>query len=133
MGRGAKGVKAITLSPDDKIVYAEPLDEEGEVMLVTNAGYAKRVLAFDYIPQNRGGKGMKTINFMANGSNGNYLVGATYIKEPKDIVFILKNEEIVRINSDEIAIQTPISRGKPYVTVVMGNDIINCYVHKDNI
>jgi DNA gyrase subunit A len=133
MGRSAKGVKAMTLSPDDEIIYAQPLDAEGEVLIVTNAGYAKRVLAFDYIPQNRGGKGTKTMNFMANGSNGRSIVGATYIKQPKNIIFTLKNQEIVRMNSDEVAIQTPISRGKPYVTVVMGNDIVNCYAHKDNI
>ena len=131
MGRNAKGVKAMTLSSNDELIFAQPIDEEGEVLLTTDLGYAKRVLAFDYIPQNRGGKGARTMNFTKSGSNGNYIAGVIYIKMPKDIIFILKNKEQTRINSEEIAIQTPVSRGNPYITVVMGNDVINCYAHID--
>ncbi|MCK5128828.1 MAG: DNA gyrase subunit A [Clostridiales bacterium] len=131
MGRAAKGVKAMTLSPDDEILFAQPLNEEGEVMIVTETGYAKRVLALDYIPQNRGGKGVRTMNFTGSGSNGSRIIGVVYITLAKDLVFELKNKEIARINSEEISIQTPFSKGKPYVNAVMGNDVVKCYMHLD--
>lgn len=129
MGRSAKGVKAITLSPDDYVVYADPVDEEGEVLIATDTGYAKRVLALDYIPQNRGGKGARTMTFSSNGSNGTYIAGVCYVKEPKDIIFVLKSGEVNRINSEEIAIQAVFGKGRPYVDAVMGNDVICCYSH----
>jgi DNA gyrase/topoisomerase IV subunit A len=129
MGRTAKGVKAITLSPDDYVIYADPVDEEGEIVIATDAGYAKRVLALDYIPQNRGGKGAHTMTFSPNGSNGKSIAGVCYVKKPRDIVFVLKNGEVTRISSDEIAIQAVFGKGKPYVDAVMGNDLVNCYVH----
>ena len=132
MGRAAKGVKAITLSPDDYVVYADPVDEEGEVLIATDTGYAKRVLALDYIPQNRGGKGAHTMTFNPNGSNGTSIAGVCYVKKPRDIVFTLKNGEIVRVNSDEIAIQAVFGKGKPYVDAVMGNDVVCCYAHLEN-
>ncbi len=129
MGRTAKGVKAITLSPDDYVIYADPVDEEGEIVIATDAGYAKRVLALDYIPQNRGGKGAHTMTFSPNGSNGKSIAGVCYVKDPHDIVFVLKNGEVTRINSEEIAIQAVFGKGKPYVDAVMGNDLVNCYAH----
>ena len=129
MGRTAKGVKAITLSPDDTVIYADPVDEEGEVLIATDTGYAKRVLALDYIPQNRGGKGARTMTFNPNGSNGTSIAGVCYVKKPRDIIFVLKNGEIARLNSDEITIQEVFGKGKPYVDAVMGNDVVCCYAH----
>ena len=132
MGRTAKGVKAMTLLPDDYIIYADPVDEEGEIVITTNTGYSKRVLALDYIPQNRGGKGARTITFTPNGSNGTRIAGVCYVKRPRDIVFVLKSGEIARINSEEIAIQAVFGKGKPYVDAVMGNDVVSCYAHLES-
>ncbi len=129
MGRTAKGVKAITMSDNDYVIYADPVDEEGEVLIATDTGYAKRVLAMDYIPQNRGGKGARTMTFSSSGSNGNCIAGVCYVKEPKDIIFILKSGEAARINSEEISIQAVFGKGKPYVDAVMGNDVVCCYAH----
>lgn len=129
MGRAAKGVKAITILSDDYVIYADPVDEEGEVLIATDTGYAKRVLALDYIPQNRGGKGAHTMTLSSNGSNGTCIAGVCYVRTPKDIMFVLKNGEMSRINSEEIAIQAVFGKGKPYVDAVMGNDVVCIYAH----
>ncbi len=80
------------------VIFAKPVSEEGEIMIATDTGYAKRVLTLDYIPQNRGGKGAKTMNFSGSGANGNYIAGVCYIKDAKDIVFELKNKETEKQN-----------------------------------
>ena len=52
-GRAAKGVKSIRLKKDDSVIFGEEIDDEGEILVVTNRGYVKRTLTADYQPQGR--------------------------------------------------------------------------------
>ena len=42
MGRTAAGVKGITLTDDDIVVGMEILEEDSDVLIVTEKGYGKR-------------------------------------------------------------------------------------------
>ena len=76
MGRAAKGVRGIQLEKGDTVVMATQITEEGEVVTITDRGYAKRSLVVDYETQGRNGKGLKTFQFMKNYANGYEIVAA---------------------------------------------------------
>ena len=58
-GRVAGGVKGINLGKEDKIVFVSQIDEEGEYIIVTDAGFYKRVIASEIEPMARYRKGIK--------------------------------------------------------------------------
>ena len=64
MGRGASGVKAVTLADDnDEVIGMVCLDDMTKnIMVVSENGYGKRSDSEEYRKTNRGTKGVKTIN-----------------------------------------------------------------------
>ena len=64
MGRGASGVRGITLGgPKDEVIGIITVDDqESDILVVSENGYGKRSSIDDYRITNRGGKGVKTIN-----------------------------------------------------------------------
>jgi len=64
MGRGASGVRGITLSHEkDEVVGMIAVDDmESNILVVSENGYGKRSSLEDYRITNRGGKGVKTIS-----------------------------------------------------------------------
>lgn len=129
MGRSAKGVKVMTLQPDDEIIAAFSDCESGEILLMSDKGYGKKVMGINYSPQNRGGKGVRTFTFNKNFSNGQYIHSALLITDPQDIVIEMMSGESTRLSSDEFSNESLIGRGKPIVMTVLGNDITKVYAH----
>lgn len=124
-GRVTSGVKGISVDDSDYVVFAKQISDEGEVVLFTEKGYAKRVLAFDFEPGLRARKGSKTFEWRKNGSNGARVAGAVYVKEPVDVLALHSNGEIESFNSEDIFIEARLSAGKPYALAVMGDEIVN--------
>jgi DNA gyrase/topoisomerase IV subunit A len=62
MGRTAAGVKGIRLASGDYVVGIDKYREDADVLLVTEKGYGKRTRLEEFKEQNRGGKGLKTID-----------------------------------------------------------------------
>ena len=58
MGRGARGVKAITMKPEDYVVSMEITSEDTKLLTITETGYGRISPISDYRLQSRGGKGL---------------------------------------------------------------------------
>ncbi|MHB1315631.1 MAG: DNA gyrase subunit A [Christensenellales bacterium] len=127
MGRTAKGVKGIQLEKDDRVVLAAQITQEGEIVTITDRGYAKRSLVVDYEMQGRNGKGLKTFQFMKNYSNGYEIVAAFHVKEPYELLISQKNGDVTKVYTEEIFIDLRFSKGTPLITVLMDNVITNVY------
>ncbi|MGH2152815.1 DNA gyrase C-terminal beta-propeller domain-containing protein, partial [Enterococcus faecalis] len=85
MGRTASGVRGIRLREYDYVVGAANLDENKEVLVITENGYGKRTKASEYAVKGRGGKGIKTANITEkNGA----LPGLTTDNGNEDILLI---------------------------------------------
>ncbi|SDC42674.1 topoisomerase-4 subunit A [Paenibacillus sp. UNCCL117] len=119
MGRVAAGVRGMTLKEDDEIVSAELIEGyEGEVVVVTDLGYAKRSLVADYQLQGRGGKGIITFEFKEGKGvkpNGSELRGAFTVKDPFDVIVILKNGEKASFSTELAPLEDRKSKGKALV------------------
>ncbi len=68
MGRGARGVRGMTLSGDDSVVSMVALDPGDSLLTVCENGFGKRTRIDEYRKTRRGGKGV--INIRATQRNG---------------------------------------------------------------
>ncbi len=100
MGRVTRGVKAITLRKDDYVVGMCVIDEEGELLAVTEKGYGKRTSFDEYRIQMRGGIGVK--NYKCSEATGR-VVGIYSVTNDDDIILITSEGIIIRLYASHIS------------------------------
>ena len=61
-GRVTGGVRGILLNDGDEVVFATQFYGEGEIIIISDAGAAKRVIASLFQPMGRGRKGMMIVD-----------------------------------------------------------------------
>jgi len=124
IGRTAAGVKAMSLGEGDVVGFVFAHNGEGEVVLITDLGYMKRCLLIDFDRQARGGKGVRCVNLLKNGSNGSCIAGALMVTDPYDFRILQKGGTATTFNTEDVGIETKSGKGQPYVVVVMGDVVI---------
>jgi len=120
MGRGAYGVKGITLADGDEVVSAEVIApaREGEpaatILTVTANGYGKRTELDEYRLQSRGGKGIITIKTTER--NGP-VVAATSVLETEEVMLITNKGMLIRMPAKGISLIGRNTQGVRLITV----------------
>ncbi len=122
-GRTSGGVKGMQLDPGDVIAWSGFVSGEGEMLIMSDRGYAKRVLMADFDPQNRNGKGLKAFTFNRNGSNGSCIAAAHHVKEPVQVQVVQHSGTHTALFTDDVLIEERASKGKMYVFALM-DDVI---------
>ena len=123
-GRISGGVRGIRLNEGDSVLFGGTVSDEGEMLLLTARGYAKRCFLFDYELQGRGGKGVKTFDLKKNGANGRGLVFALPVKEPVRFAVTQRQSGSTEYSSEGVLIEKLASRGSLLVPVMMDDDVI---------
>ena len=100
MGRSAAGVRGITLRPDDYVVGAQVLIENGHVLIITEKGYGKQTAVDQYPIKGRGGKGIKTAQVTEK--NGP-LAGLKVVDGSEDIMLTTNKGVMIRFTVDSIS------------------------------
>ena len=118
-GRQTGGVHGIKLDPDDSIIYAHTVTDEGELLTITDRGYCKRSFVFDHDIQGRNGKGLQCFGFKKNSSNGTRLAACTHVTVPRDIGVKQVHGSVTTINSEDVKIEPRNGKGQPTVMVLM--------------
>ncbi len=119
-GRVSAGVKCMQVDPDDEAIWVGQLADTDQMVLFSERGYAKRLLAVDFERQNRNGKGLKSFYFNKNGANGRYLAGIVKCgKAPCDLLISQKQSPATRIGKDSILLQGKQDRGNPCVMAIL--------------
>jgi DNA gyrase subunit A len=97
MGRGAAGVKSMTLANDkDEVIgmiSADPTRLDFSVFVVSEKGNGKRSPLEDYRITNRGGKGVKTINVTDKTGK---LISIKWVSEHDDLMITTADGIIIR-------------------------------------
>ncbi|MBQ3485436.1 MAG: DNA gyrase subunit A [Clostridia bacterium] len=123
-GRVSAGVKCMQLDDDDEVIWAGQLGDTEQMVLFSERGYAKRLLALDFEKQNRNGKGVKSFYFNKNGSNGRYLAGVVQVeKAPCDLIITQARSAPTRLKKDSILLQGKQDRGNPCVMAIL-DDVV---------
>ena len=99
MGRGARGVRGMTLAEVARIV-SMIVAEEGDILCATERGFGKRTPLDEYPRKGRGTQGV--IAIQTSDRNG-CLVGATQVREEHEIMLISNQGTLVRTRASEVA------------------------------
>jgi len=124
MGRVSAGVKCMKLDENDSVCFAQQVLEEGEVLCITDRGYAKRSLIFDYDTQGRNGKGLKTFDFKKNGSNGTRIAAVFYVREPFVFDVIQRHGTVTTCSTEQVRIEQRASYGTMLVMTILDDDVV---------
>ncbi len=101
MGRVASGVRGILISGDDHVVgFTIVTEERNQILVVTENGYGKRTVINEYRQQNRGGKGVKTLNITEK--NG-LLAKLRSVAGDEDLIITTTKGMIIRLPIEQIA------------------------------
>lgn len=109
-GRVAGGVHCINLLEDEYLIFAGQVEKDkGEVVMVTDKGFMKRLAVNEITKHARNCKGAKGTEF---GNNGTCLVYASYVnKEPYKIAIIDRANTTV-VETSEISVESKNHKGK---------------------
>jgi DNA gyrase subunit A len=101
LGRVSQGVKGITLGEGEKVIGMEIIDDNVEILSVTEKGYGKRTIASEYRKQSRGGKGI--IAMKLTEKNGD-IVQIKRVSENEDLVIITDKGQVIRTKISGISL-----------------------------
>ena len=109
MGRGAHGVKGITLSGDDYVVGVAVVDDSKKLLTITENGMGKRTEFSDFREmKNRGGKGVSCQNI--NEKTGKLSA----------IITVADDDDIMLITNEGVIIRTSVSGINVYSRTATG-------------
>ena len=123
-GRAAAGVRCMQVDEDDEVIWCEQLQENDQLVLLTDRGYGKRLLSVDFERQNRNGKGVKSFYFNKNGSNGQCLAGVVRLSEGDHLIRVTQvRTPPTMLEKDAIRLQGKQDRGLPLLIALM-DDVV---------
>ena len=124
MGRGATGVRGMTLdSGDDEVVGLVCVNDPKKetVMVVSENGYGKRSDIEDYRKTSRGVKGVKTINITEKTGR---LVAIKVVTDDNDLMIINKSGIIIRLKVADVRVIGRATQGVKLIDLTKKNDVI---------
>ena len=108
MGRTASGVKGIDLENDAIVVGAEVVNNDDNILLVTENGYGKQTKVADFRQTRRGSKGVKALNITdKNGKIADFKV----IGDANDVIIVTDSGMIMRMPISQISVLGRITQG----------------------
>lgn len=108
MGRTASGVKGIDLENDARVVGAEVVSNDDNILLVTENGYGKQTKVADFRQTRRGSKGVKALNITdKNGKIADFKV----IGDASDVIIVTNSGIIMRMPISQISVLGRITQG----------------------
>ncbi len=122
MGRGASGVRAITLAhPKDEVIGMVSVNnQESEILVVSENGYGKRSSLEDYRITNRGGKGVKTLNITEKTGE---LVSIINVTDEDDLMIINKSGLTIRMDVGDLRVMGRATQGVRLINIKNSDSI----------
>ena len=106
-GRVTGGVRGILLNDGDEVVFATQFYGEGEIIIVSDSGAAKRVIASLFQPMGRGRKGMMIVDGKSK------VTFADYVTVPYKLAVVRADNSVTEMDTEDITIEPRPSKGKP--------------------
>ena len=121
MGRGAAGVKAITLADEkDEVVGMVVANEQSDILVVSENGYGKRSKLEEYRITNRGGKGVKTLNITDKTGD---LVAIKEVCDEDDLMIMNRSGLTIRMHVSDLRVLGRATQGVKLINIKSGDAI----------
>ncbi|MDA9233162.1 DNA gyrase subunit A [Flavobacteriaceae bacterium] len=116
MGRGASGVRGVSLANDqDEVIGMITVhNEEDHILVVSEKGYGKRSSMEDYRVTNRGGKGVKTISITEKTGG---LVAIKNVTDSDDLMIINKSGIAIRLGVEDLRVMGRATQGVKLINI----------------
>ncbi|MDO5727073.1 MAG: DNA gyrase subunit A [Bowdeniella nasicola] len=99
MGRATYGVRGMRFRDGDELLTMDVIDDDADLFVVTEGGFAKRTCLSEYRVQGRGGMGVKVANLVEERGD---LVGALVTYDNDEVLVIMEGGKIVRTGVGEV-------------------------------
>ena len=111
-GRISGGVKGISMTDSDSVVFVGQINKEDSIIVISNKAYSKRVNVNEIDVLARYRKGVKIFDLKGDSSSGSSIVASGLYKQGGDVVLETKSGDFSSINVSSIDEDTRTSRGK---------------------
>jgi DNA gyrase subunit A len=123
MGRGATGVKGISLDEGDGVVSLEIIHPDKPTLLtVGQNGFGKRTDLAEYRGQNRGGKGIITIK--VNDRNGDVIAAVT-VNDKDEVMLSTDQGTMIRMKVADISVIGRNTQGVRLIAVQEAEKVVS--------
>ena len=121
-GRSSRGVKAISLAKDDRVVGVEVISRESKqtILIVTENGYGKRVVMDEYRVQGRSGVGLIT---QKTTDRSGMVVSAKLVTDAEQIVVTTNTGLAIRMRCSEISVYGRNTQGVKLISLREGETV----------
>jgi len=120
-GRSTYGLIGMKFREGDSLLTMDVVEDDADLFVVTEAGFAKRTSMSEYRVQNRGGIGVKVANLVeARGD----LVGALVTDDDDEVLVIMEKGRIVRSAVDQVTRTGRNTQGVTFARTDEGDRII---------
>ncbi len=106
-GRVTSGVRGMLLNDGDEVAFATQFYGEGELIVISDHGCAKRVIASLFNPVGRGRKGMMIVDGKSK------IIFADYVTVPYKLVILHSDNSVEEVDTESLSIEPRPSKGKP--------------------
>ena len=121
MGRGAYGVRGITLRDDDEVVGMEVVRPGGTVLTVAQNGYGKRTDLEEYRLQSRGGYGV--IDIQTSDRNGK-VVATVFVTDDDQVMLISQQGMMLRTRAADLRVIGRATQGVRLIEMEEGDMVV---------
>ena len=122
MGRTARGVRGIRLGEGDRVVGVALVQDDKELLTVTENGFGKRSRFDEFPVHNRGGKGVKCHNLSEKTGE---LTGVAAVDESMDVMLMTGEGMLIRIAVSDVPVYSRSAGGVIVMRMAEGSKIVN--------
>lgn len=132
MGRGATGVRGISLGEGDSVVGMSLISDESTLLTVSENGYGKRTETGEYRVQGRGGSGVLT---MKTTDKTGMVVATLQVANSDDVMLITNLGKIIRIPVNQISVMGRNTQGVRLIQLESNEKVVSVakLVEKEDI
>jgi DNA gyrase subunit A len=117
-----EGVAEITLTPE----RARELEEAEEIILtITDGGFGKRSLAYDYRITGRGGQGLENMVFSRR--TGREVVATFPVRPGDDVMLVTDTGRLIRLPADQVRLTRRRGLGVMMLRLNEGERVTSCF------
>ncbi len=121
MGRVSQGVKGINIDDTERIIGMEIIDDNVEILSLTENGYGKRTSAAQYRKQTRGGKGILAMRL--TDKNGE-ICAIKPVTEEDDLMIITNKGQVIRTKISGISLMGRATQGVRIIRLKDGEKVV---------
>ncbi|MBQ4608373.1 MAG: hypothetical protein IJB18_02230, partial [Clostridia bacterium] len=127
-GRATAGVRGIELSDGDELCWYLTPKAGDMLLIVSDRGFGKRMMADDLDRQKRAGKGQKLLPMTKSGEIGTQLAAVLDVTQAKEVAFVQKHGHVTSLGIHEIPVDRRTGRGQLLVSVLLDDVVTDAVI-----